>query len=223
MNKKWVLSLILASVVMMAIPSFIGCGSHSTSVTTEPTPYAVTSVDQASSTDTSANGLNLTLSMNSNTFKSGDTVSITIDERNTLVRENNLPVANLWPVQGLNDGPTGTLNYPFGISILQGYYEMNSVAYITPLTLYDPNAIYNGPMVLAGITGYDFQPSSDIAAIYTKYNSELMSITMIAGITAAGSWTSGSNATFSNFTPGTYTIVGGDEWGAIAILHFTVT
>jgi hypothetical protein len=30
-------------------------------------------------------------------------------------------------------------------------------------------------------------------------------------------------AIFSNSTPGTYSLVGGDEWGALVILHFTVS
>ena len=223
LSKKWILATILVPMVILVIPGAIGCSSHSTSVTVEQTSYIVTSVDQASSTDTSANGLNLTLSMNSNTFKSGDTVSITIEEKNTLTTDNNVPVADLWPVQGLNDGPTGTVNYPFGISILQGYYDASNIASITPLILYDPNAPYAGPMELAGIISYDFQPSSDIADIYTKYDSEPLSMNMTAGIKVVGFWISGLNATSSNFTPGIYTVVGGNEWGALAILHFTVS
>jgi hypothetical protein len=79
-------------------------------------------------------------------------------------------------------------------------------------------------MVLANITSYDFQPSGDTAAIYQKDDaSPVMTITMTANVTASGSWSSGTGATISNFAPGTYTVVGGDEWGAVVVLHFTVS
>jgi hypothetical protein len=78
-------------------------------------------------------------------------------------------------------------------------------------------------MILAGITFYDFRPSSDIAAIYTSYNTEPLSISMTAEVTSAGFWTGSPKATFSNFTPGIYTVVGGDEWDALVILHFTIS
>jgi len=46
---------------------------------------------------------------------------------------------------------------------------------------------------------------------------------MTAKVTASGFWAgSRPNATFSNFIPGSYTVVGGDEWGALVILHFTI-
>ena len=39
-----------------------------------------------------------------------------------------------------------------------------------------------------------------------------------------GYWASNNvGATFSNFEPGVYTVVGGDEWGTLVIVHFTVT
>jgi len=141
--------------------------------------------------------------------------------------ENNIHTANAWPVQALSVGPCGTLNYPFGISILQGYYETKSVAAITPLRLFNPNARYNCPMILAGIVSYDFQSESEVATIHTCYASEpWYSINMTAEVTSAGFWTvthGHPTWTFSNFTPGIYTVVGGDEWGALVTLHFTVS
>ena len=78
-------------------------------------------------------------------------------------------------------------------------------------------------MILAAVS-YTFQPWSDIAAIYTGYGSEPDSVNMTAKVTPSGFWTgSRPNATFGNFTPGSYTVVGGDEWGALVILHFAVS
>ena len=80
-------------------------------------------------------------------------------------------------------------------------------------------------MILAAVS-YTFQPWSDIAAIYTGYGSEPDSINMTAKVTSAGFWTvthGHPTWVFSSFTPGIYTVVGGDEWGALVILHFTVS
>jgi hypothetical protein len=41
----------------------------------------------------------------------------------------------------LLDGPTGVINYPFGIAILKGYYDVTDIASAPLLTLYDPNGI----------------------------------------------------------------------------------
>jgi hypothetical protein len=213
------LILLLISVIMLITAITVGRTTATPTAT-----YTSIILDQYSSTLISRYGLSLTLSLNSTTYHPGEQISITIDERNILATNNNIPVANEWPVQGLNLGPCGTLNYPFGISIMQGYYDVKSIVAITPLQLFDPNVAYHCPMILAGIVSYDFQPSSDIADIYTSYDSEPWSINITTEVTSAGFWTgSRPNATFSNFTPGIYTVVGGDEWGGLVILHFVIS
>ena len=212
------LILLIISVTMLTVTIIVGC--------TTPTPtgtYTPITLDQYSSTVISRYGLSLTLSLNSTTYRPGDQISVTIHEKNILARENNIHGADRWPVQGLRLGPCRTV-YPFGISILQGYYDEKSVVAITPLQLFDPNAVYLCPVMLAGVYyHFDFQPWSDVATIYLD-NFEPYSINMIATVTSVGFWTgSRPNATFSNFTPGIYTVVGGDEWGALVILHFTIT
>lgn len=77
---------------------------------------------------------------------------------------------------------------------------------------------------MAGITAYDFQPSSNIASIYGSCdpNPCLADVKMNSEVEVKGYWTGSSNATYSDFNPGVYTVVGGDEWGALTILYFTV-
>jgi hypothetical protein len=211
------LILLITSMTMLTITIIVGCTTLTPTAT-----YTPITLDQYSSTVISRYGLSLTLSLNSTTYHPGEQISVTINEKNTLPVENNIHAANRWPVQGLKLGPCRTV-YPFGISILQGYYDAKSVSAITPLQLFDPNASYHCPPILAAVS-YDFKPWSDIAAIYTGYDSEPWSINMATKVTSAGFWTgSRPNATFSNFTPGIYTVVGGDEWGALVILHFTIS
>jgi hypothetical protein len=39
-----------------------------------------------------------------------------------------------------------------------------------------------------------------------------------------GYWASNNvGATFTNFEPGVYTVIAGDEWGALVVVHFTVS
>jgi len=204
------------------------CAAVLLNASSEQTPtatYTPITLDQYSSTVISSYGLSLTLSLNSTTYHPGEQISVTINEKNILAVENNIHGADRWPVQGLRLGPCRTV-YPFGISILQGYYDAKNVAAIAPLQLFDPNAMYSCPAILAAVYyDFDFQPWSDVATIYLD-NFEPYSINMIATVTSAGFWTvTHGHPTwiFSNFTPGIYTIVGGDEWGALVILHFTIS
>jgi hypothetical protein len=204
------------------------CAGVLLSASSEPiatVTYTSITLDQYSSTVISSYGLSLTLSLNSTTYHPGEQISVTIDEKNILAKENNIHGADRWPVQGLRLGPCRTV-YPFGISILRGYYDAKNVAAIAPLQLFDPNALYSCPPILAAVYyDFDFQPWSNVVAIYTNYDHFTpLSINMTTTVTSAGFWTgSRPNATFSNFTTGIYTIVGGDEWGAFVILHFTIS
>jgi hypothetical protein len=211
------LILLIINVIMLTTTITVGCATATSTAT-----YTPITLDQYSSTVISRSGLSLTLSLNSTTYHPGEQISVTINEKNILPIENKIHAANRWPAPGLSLTPCGTLSYPFGISILKGYYDAKDAVAISPLQLFDPNAFYTCPAVLAPVS-YDFQPGSDVAAIYPG-NPEPYSINMTARVTSAGFWTgSRPNATFNNFTPGIYTMVGGDEWGALVILHFTIS
>ena len=215
-NINWNLILLIISVIMLTTVT-IGC-----TPATSTAKYTSIATDQYSSTVISRYGLSLTLSLNSTTYHPGEEVSVSISEMNILPIRNKIHAADGWPVEGLTLTPCGTLSYPFGISFLQGYYDAEAVAAITPLQLFDPNAIYLCPATSAAVS-YDFQPWSDVAGVYIGYGWPPWPTNMTAQVTSAGFWVGGCcNATFSNFTPGIYTIVGGDEWGALVVLHFTI-
>jgi hypothetical protein len=82
-------------------------------------------------------------------------------------------------------------------------------------------------MILADISSYVFQPLSDTAAVFQMSESTAVStMEMNTEFEPAptGYWASNNvGATFTNFEPGVYTVVGGDEWGALVVLHFTVS
>ncbi len=215
------ITILVFAVLAALISAAVLLNSSSGPAPTET--YTPITADQYSSTVVSRSGLSLSLSLNSTTYHPGEQIPITIEEKNILAVENNIHGADRWPVQGLRLGHCPTV-HPFGISILQGYYDAKNVAAIGPLQLFDPNPIYYCPVILAAAYyDFDFQPWSYVATLYTS-NSEPYSINMTARVTSAGFWTgSCCNATFSNFTPGMYTVVGGDEWGALVTLHFTIS
>ena len=180
-----------------------------------------------SASSKSVNGLELFLSLDSKTYQSGQQVGIDIDEKNTLSKTNTIISSAKWPVIGLGVGPCGVLNYPFGIVIFQGNYTAANISSGTPLQIYEPG-IYHCPMTLAGISSYVFQPLSDNAALFQMSESTpvINNMEMDTEFEPAptGYWASNDvGATFTNFEPGVYTVVAGDEWGAVVVVHFTVT
>ena len=175
-------------------------------------------------TSLSNNGLSLSLSTDATTYQPGQQVTIVIDETNTQLKTNNVPASDKWPLTGLSVSSCGTLNFPFGMAVYQGYYTSGNISSGTPLKLYDPLAPYSCPAILAAINAYAFQSSSDIAAIFQISNTNpVSSENMNAEVQTTGYWVGTSSAALTNFVPGVYTVVGGDEWGALVVVHFTVS
>jgi Putative Ig domain len=193
-----------------------------TNIVTATTPFN----NGNSASAKSVNGLELFLSLDSKTYQSGQQVGIYIDETNTLSKTNTITSSANWPVSGLGVGPCGVLNYPFGIAIFQGSYTAANISSGTPLQIYEP-AIYHCPMTLADISSYVFQPLSHNAAVFQMSESTAVFNDMEMNTefepAPTGHWASNeAGSTFTNFEAGVYTIVAGDEWGNLVILHFTV-
>jgi hypothetical protein len=185
--------------------------------------YTIVAVNPYSSTAVSRSGLSLTVSLNSTDYHPGEQIVVNIQEKNILPVENRVRPADRWPVAGLAMGPCGTLHLPFGISVLQGCYDSGNVSKATPFRVFGPTCPIPTPTV-SGIVSYDFRPWSDHADIYVDYDFEPWAVNMTVRSTVGGFWTgSYPDAVSNNLTPGAYTVVGGDEWGALVILHFTVS
>jgi len=179
-----------------------------------------------SASSKSVSGLELTLSLDSKTYQSGQQVGIDIDERNTLSKTNTIPSSAKWQISGLGVDPCGPVNYPFGIAIFQGNYTATNISSATPLQIYEPGT-YMCPMILTDISSYVFQPISDNAAVFQMSESTaVFTIAMNTEFEPAptGYWANNNvGAAFTNFEPGVYTVVAGDEWGALVLVHFTIS
>lgn len=223
----WAAVLIVVALAGVASVFVIenGAGVSGPSSTTILSTMSSTSSASALSTSVSSPGNNLELSVVLNTssigHSTGKGIATTVVETNRLTTPNNVSAAADWPMGNLAVGPCGHLNYPVGISVVQGNYDAGNVSSAKALQIYQPVAIAC-PMVLAGITSFEFQPSSDNATILGSCQprgggclSEIVSAT----VSASGFW---NGSMFTSFACGRYTVVAGDEWGGIAILHFTV-
>ena len=175
----------------------------------------------------SAQSSSLTLSLDATTYQVYQDVLLVIDERNTLPKTNNIPVSNKWPSNQLELGPRGK-SFPFGIAVFNGYYTSSEFSTTTPLNYYDPNGMHSWPLEVFP-NAYSFQPLSDIADIIVDSdpNLSIKNQLMSFVITLNGYWIKNDSNDayyqFNTFSSGVYTVVAGDEWGALVVLHFTIT
>ena len=205
-------ALLIISAIMLAVIVTVGL-----TMPTMTETYTSVTYEQYSSTAISRHGLSLTISLDSATYRPGEPIIVNIQEKNILPRENNVPAADLWAVEGLTVSPYGRLYFPFGISVLEGCYDSGNFSRAAPIQIFDPNVPDLVPDSRIG-GSYNFQPWSTAVHISLDWSRN-----MTVQVTFDGFWTgSQSNATFSNFTPGMYTVVGGDQWGTLVVLHFTI-
>jgi hypothetical protein len=166
-------------------------------------------------------GLDLKLSLNSTLLATNGGIAVNITELNIRNTTNKVNASRDWPIDNLALGPCGTVNYPMGLEIFQGYYTQSNVSSArAPLSIYQPGE-YACPMILSNIGSYQFGPLSDNAQIYGSCSSgSCFQLNVTSEIDVGGYWS--SHSSFSSFPSGTYTVAGGDEWGQMVILHFTV-
>jgi hypothetical protein len=179
-----------------------------TTTTTTMFSTATTSTTTNSATVNSISGLTLSLSLDPANYKSGQDVYIDIEEHNTLNTDTIVPASNNWALDNLAMGGCGTNGGFVGIELFQGYYAANDKTFGEPLLFWNYNITSPCPTTTALPNGFDFSPLDQ------KY----------ADLDLKGYWTGNSrSAIFTNFVPGVYTVVAGDEWGALAVVHFIVS
>jgi hypothetical protein len=166
-------------------------------------------------------GLQLSLDLNVTDLSSGRAIGATAEELNTGSAPLNISSSSShWPIRGLAVGPCGTVNYPVGLAVLKGYYGNSNITSGTPLQIFKPGA-YSCPAFLS-IKGFVFQAGSEDATISVGscQPGSCMTEVVDPSISFGGYWRNGSS--FTSFPSGIYTVVAGDEWGGLSILHFAV-
>lgn len=163
----------------------------------------------------SPQALQVNLSLNATTVRSGQSIGIDISLSNAFSTTLNLQRQHDWAIDGLGLAPCQYF-MPLGISILDGYYTAENMTIGKQLALY-PNT-YTCAMV--PVTSFSFQPMSDHALI-------------ICNLSHCGESEMKFHLSYNGFfdkdyhyhalNPGSYTIIGGDEWRHFEIRHFVVT
>jgi hypothetical protein len=181
----------------------------------------------SSSLNNVENGLKLSLALDSPAYQPGQTVYIDIDETNTLAAANVVPIAARWPLPGLiiNLRPCQSHNLPFGIIVYKGNYNAADYASAAPVNLYNQNQIYSCTMPLINVNAYKFQPLSNNGEFVSDTSGSSVNNRqqIKATVDLKGYWNNNSPSQFSYFDPGVYTVVGGDEWGNVVFIQFSIT
>jgi hypothetical protein len=174
-------------------------------------------IPQSVSTTNESLGLSLSVALSATYLQPGQGISITISEANTLNILNTVNVGTEWQFSPLSDSPCGVGSYPMGLAICQGYYTASNISTAEALNVY-AYGMYACPMLYPLIYSYTFQPMSNMASINPSGG---FFMPMNSALAANGYW--GMTAKdFHSFSPGIYTVAGGDEWGQLALLHFVV-
>jgi hypothetical protein len=165
-----------------------------------------------------SSALKLSLVTNSKTIHFGDSIWMEISVRNTLSTPFMASEKNDWKFDA--SSLVQCSSSPVGISILDGYYTEENMTKGKQLLLYDNTMTC--PYVLERTAGYQFEPmSSKIidSCNSTNVDNSCSVKEMRYQVSFKGYW----QGNLYPFDIGTHTIVGADEWGHVAIEHFTVT
>jgi hypothetical protein len=213
-------------VIVLVVAAFVfviegGLGT-SQAPATRSTSFSATSMGIRSPN----NGLRLILTLNSSSISAGGGIAATVDEVNTMTSPNNVSASESWPIGELALGPCGSLNYPVGLAVFRGNYDTTNASSGKALQLYRPG-LSSCPMILAGIGSFVFQASSDNATIFAgscRVGNGCLNEMVYSTVSISGYWSeTPQGAVFTGLPIGSYTVVAGDEWGDIAVLHFVVT
>jgi len=212
----------------VAVVAILVVGATAMLVPLSPTPSftGTTGLTGASTTSTStvsADGLSLRFALNASAVPQGGAVHLTVGEWNTLSGQNGVGVSDAWAVRGLGVGPCGRLNFPFGFEIVSGlYYNLTGLVSAQKIQL-SPPGVYSCPAILAGVTSYSFYPLSDVANITGPCSGgpgPCFRDGMNYSETVSTYW---NGTSMAPLPVGAYTVVVGDEWGALLFGQFAVT
>jgi hypothetical protein len=218
------LAFIIASLGMFALYDYYSVGNIAE--TTFLNPVSPTLAKQANSNGS----LLLVLRTNSSVLTGGQAILVNVSLFNVSGRSNYVPEGSDWINSDLSTGPCGSLNMPIGFAIYAGNYSMEDLLDLKPaaLGLYHLG-FYSCPAIFY-VGGYQFQSNSDVATVFSSpvdNSSAIFTAPMSGAGSFRGSWTTGTDAfgngaQLQNFGPGVYTVVGGDEFGDVVLLYFTV-
>jgi hypothetical protein len=155
----------------------------------------------------------LLVSTNATDVPLGKGVQVNLSEFNTLSSANNVSVSNGWPLQ-VSLGPCENVyDQPFGIAVFAGHIDEQNLSEGQRVAIFP---IVACPLFIRLITGYEFQPRSDLAVVLPSSGGAPSPL--VGSVSLRTDYSPESRP----LPPGTYTVVAADEWGALAFLYFIV-
>jgi hypothetical protein len=244
--------LVVLVVGSLGLGYFAGSSSHQAVTTTTSTVYLTTTTTPTQNVyanvaecDTTSScsaqnpqGLALTLSLNTTTVPSNGTFTIRVSEFNPTTRGFNLTLSNGWALDTL---PSFYVCYsgdpPYGASIYRGYYTLQNISSVHPVQVYSGPQPSCHPSLDGPVVTFVASPNSGIGGVYQNLNNSVILEPFTAVVYAIdGTTVMMSNPSVNNgepepttvyslrsSQPAVYTVVGGDEWGDLVLLHFIVT
>jgi hypothetical protein len=173
-----------------------------------------------------------------------------IDSFNNITASNNWAYSGFQPIGPCAPSP-GLYNLPFTVAIVPGYYSILNLPEVSSLPIFfGPSNVPIFCIFLSPPSEYDFYPLSNnvIIHVYEMLNESTLTTLTFSGyyntsdpiapsISQPSNNSTNQNITVTpfnltqivpysvpmiNFPPGVYTIIGGDEWGQLILLHFVV-
>jgi hypothetical protein len=214
------LAFIVVAVVIVGSLAFLAVQTGVGTATT-------TSTQQTVQSTTSAEGLRLSLSVTPSETSSGGSITVDVSDFNTLTATNTPTIIGTPTAGGttLNPGPCSQL--PLGFGIWQGYYSVGNLSAAPPLDLFQPGT-YSCPAEFS-IAYFSFSPLGDSVSLYSPQPArsgnatvptEMWTMPDAFAQNFSGYWT--GQGVFRQFQSGFYTLVGGDDYGQLAIIHFYI-
>jgi hypothetical protein len=214
-RREWVFAMIVLVAAVAVILVTLGTSTNpqyprTVSTTSTTAPFTTSIV--------ASNGLVLSLVAKETIVPYGSYGPVDIDLVNRLGSQNRVLLGDNWPAQNLSLSPCGRAGRPYGVAIYAGVYGRANLSLGQAIHIFTwpPNANSSAPdcpnPYYATPLYFIFQPDSDIAIVHYQsgQNATLgMGFTLLVG-------------NIGGIGPGTYTLICGDSWGDLILIHFTL-
>jgi len=197
--------------------------------TSIPIPSQTATTSLTTSSASSAKALDFTMTLNSSSVVQGHAVAVQMSLYNTLNETNDVASADDWQLSNQSElsnsssfGPGACSDGmgPFRVLLLTGFYDSSNYSSGTPLSIFPWPA--NSPFNFCyayipdgtwlGAPSWLFQPENNNATISPNSLPETVPMNLTVLLRPMG----------VALPVGQYTVVCGDEWGALQIAHFVV-
>ncbi len=216
LGRGWLVAAALAMCVI-ATGAFL-MGSQTTQTPARGTSTATYGLASDQTIVDQGRGISLTLSVDPGSGSDGTLFHVNVTAANLLGAQNN--VTGVDDYHGVQVNPPCNAS-PVTFELLRGYYTAGNFTSGKPVNIHGVQNMMC--MVPANaLRYYDFQPKSDLFSGPANQGSNLVTRPATAAADISQVWSDNFNDPTS-LSPGTYTVVGADNWGQVAAVHFEVT